>query len=135
MARSDRDLALAGCKRSWTWEVKEGLESMGAGGEATKLMNMQAVECKDVMMAVMDQHQAFWGQFAGVETRKDEVLMRKSLTYEKLFKLDRTPQIPKYFSAPEVSYDDAIRVARFRLSSHFLGVEKGRFFEGSVEAA
>ena len=37
------------------------------------------------------------------------------------------PQISDYFVDDKLSHGDVVRTARFKLGSHFLGVEKGRF--------
>jgi hypothetical protein len=122
VARSDRDLALAGCKSSWVWQVREGMESMGIT-EVTKLMGLQSIDCRGLMSQVEEKQSEFWRQLSGIEEiRQEGVEHRKSRSFDKWFRLGTDPKVPKYFSIAEVSYQEAIRVARFRLGSHFLGV-------------
>ena len=61
--------------------------------------------------------------------RAEAVEHRKLLTYAKYFrKVDQVlPQISEYFGNDKLSHCDVVRTARFKLGSHFLGVEKGRF--------
>ncbi len=41
------------------------------------------------------------------------------------FKKDLNPSIPAYFSMNNLSSEDVKHIARFRLGSHFLEIEKG----------
>jgi hypothetical protein len=129
VVRSEVELAAKGLGKSWAWEVKRGLESMGAREEVAKLMGNQEMDLDEVMHHVETKRQEFWGRFAVVEqVREEKVENRKALTYGRWFKQDVAPLIPKYFSFPQVTYSEAIKVAKFRLGSHELRVEKGKVF-------
>ena len=59
------------------------------------------------------------------DIRSHDALNRRSLTYSHWFKEDVKPSIPAYFSMNNLSSEDVKRIARFRLGSHFLEIEKG----------
>lgn len=133
VARSDRDLAQKNCKHSWLWEVHKRLVSLGSLEEANNMMHLRKLDIQHVTSCVEENHNDVWRRWEAFDSVRVHMIDgRKTLTYARWFKTDRKPRIPKCFSLPQISYEDAIRVARFRLGSHFLMVEKGRY-DSSVD--
>ena len=56
-----------------------------------------------------------------------EVENRKIASYDRWFRFQEPLRLPHYFSLAGLTHEDVVRIARFRLGSHFLRVEKGRF--------
>ena len=128
-ATTDVALAAAGCGGCWTGELP--VVDASSAGEATRdLMSMQAINWAGVCDSVVATYNSIWQPFDGVESpRAEAVEHRKLLTYAKYFrKSDQVlPQISDYFVDDKLSHRDIVRTARFKLGSHFLGVETGRF--------
>jgi hypothetical protein len=134
--RADVALAAAGCGGCWTGEVRNALQKLpvvdasSAGDAARGLMSMQPINWAGVCDSVVDSYNAVWRPFDGVESpRAEAVEHRKLLTYAKYFRKEdqAVPEIADYFVDSSLSHCDVVRTARFKLGSHFLGVEKGRF--------
>ena len=129
-------MAAAGCGGCWTGEVRNALQKLpvvdasSAGDAARDLMSMQPINWAGVCDRVVDSYNAIWRPFDGVESpRAEAVQHRKLLTYAKYFRKEdkAAPRIADYFMDSSLAHCDIVRTARFKLGSHFLGVEKGRF--------
>jgi hypothetical protein len=101
---------------------------MGAVAEAENLMALKPLDRKQVMTSVEGMHAKFWEQFSQLSAvREAGVPHRKAATYCTLFKQGDAPRMPGYSSLPGLLHSDILAVARFRLGSHFLMVERERF--------
>jgi hypothetical protein len=70
----------------------------------------------------------FWSEMPDHNhIRNTSVNNRKSLTYNHWFKESSKPQIPFYSKNKNLSFEDVKSIAHFRLGSHYLEVEQGRF--------
>ncbi len=140
VVQSDLALARDGCHNCWSGEVLAAIRSLpaiatgpdlGRGMQAEEdFMRMGEMDNSEVLERVTAHYASFWRPFEEVDSwRTDGVLHRKTATYCKLFKGQGVvfPKLPKYQKQAGVPYFNVLRCARFRVGSHHLQVERGRF--------
>ena len=127
VAKSERAIAMQGCTKCWWHEVQQGMTSWGID-ELPHFQGFQEVDVKAVHDRVQSKTDSELHRFVGAELRSDTNRPDKPKTacYRVWFWQDWGRKLPVYFSLKELSYEQVVSVARFRLSSHFLMVEKGR---------
>ena len=128
VVKSERAIAEEGCRKCWWHEVREGLASWGMVELGAQLPALQAVDAGAVQDQVQIQVDAELHQFAGADLRSESNRPYKPKTagYRVWFWQDWGRKLPSYFSMKDLTYEEIVSVARFRLGSHFLMVEKGR---------
>ena len=133
VVKSDIGLATEGCTGCWVSEVRTALLELPAHRNITRqaadlLMAGHKLDNTDVLSMVEEQYRRYWHTFEQVQDyRRDEVQSRKMVTYAQCFKLPEVfPKAPirQYARMP---HSLTVKVARFRLGSHHLEVERGRW--------
>jgi Reverse transcriptase (RNA-dependent DNA polymerase) len=128
------DVALASVSNtSWTSQVLSALDSLpilpnnNDNITQSRIRSLQTVNVANVLRQVTLSYTSFWDPFHNLHSfRGLNVPNRKTATYALCFK--RTdPCLPHYLSCNHLSFHDVRNVARFRLGSHNLFVERGRF--------
>jgi hypothetical protein len=129
--RSDVALGSARCKDCWSGEVLHALRELSEADDIADLfLGRGAIEWDDVHSRLCKLYTHYWDQFSQVPTfRVPSAPERKTLTYAQCFLRDECfPPLPGYFHGTASLPLHAVRrVARFRLGSHNLGVERQRW--------
>ena len=140
--RSDITLAEIGCNDCWTSEVRSAIRTLPRTvhrhvEEAEgNLMAGVLIDWEGIDDCLAESYTSLWKLFDGVQCyRTVDAPMRKSLTYAKCFKSEvkEGSGTKCVFSKCQKFYNggftpnDVSRIARFRLGSHNLQVERGRF--------
>ena len=128
---SDVGLAREGCKECWTGEMLSAVQELpDCGGIEESLLSRQCVDWGDVDQRVCQLYSSYWEQYRDVHTfRAPDAPSRKTLTYSQCFRSEECfPALRDYFHSSSVLPLRAVRsVARFRLGSHNLEVERQKF--------
>ncbi len=128
------------CESCWTAEMARALESIGQATEAAEALEMArswaelmrqgnaVTSASSVMAAVQSGYDKLaWQECVGREgsLRLEGAVVRKRLTYYTHFK-PASPVLPAYLRLDAGFHRQIQQMARFRLSCHKLGVERGR---------
>ena len=95
----------------------------------SSLEGLVPLDMHQVMGQVTQKYEDFWKRYEQVDSfRQDFGDGHKTLTYAKCFKPEAIfPSLPAYFMCDQLTPSDVARVARFRVGSHNLRVETGRW--------
>jgi hypothetical protein len=144
--KADAVLAREGCARSWTAELARALGSIAdqagcseqgirwqeAALEGRVIEDGSTVLRGAVLAQLKIAYRAVaWDQFEGIEYPRapslpEGITARKFLTYHCWFRDVQQQSFPEYLRGPASLHHELTQLARFRLGSHALGVEKGR---------
>ena len=127
--KSDIELSVTN-KNCWTAHLLKGIESLACPGfspqsHTDRVSNFNLVDGGGILKAVTIKYEAYWGKLVQTDIRKPDTANRKLSTYATYFAQPNVfPKAPDYFSGVHTS---AKLNAQFRLGSHRLGVETGRW--------
>jgi len=132
---SETNLANEGCEDCWLGEIKQALIGLQAEDEVKDMVEGRSIDWNVIDMKLAINYYSFWNSMEEPYYRDADVDNRKTRTYFHCFhsKVEEVTNTKSIFPFCQkylrhgFSYKDAIRIARFRMGSHNLGVERGRF--------
>jgi hypothetical protein len=144
LAAVKSDVQLAGQMRlssrasCWTRDLLDGLKSLmplddeddAISSARSDVLTVCPVDKDSILRRVWHTYSQNWRMFDDVQDfRVADVLHRKKVTFNQCFLRDEElpPRLPPYLLHVGLSRHEVIQNARFRLGSHNLCVERGRF--------
>ena len=115
---------------SWSYDVLQTLKNIEDPllPLSSSFMNLSPLNLSNTVNVYINRLNKFWSDMPEHTCiRNNCVDNRKSLTYNHWFKESVKPHIPFYSKNKNLSLEDIKSIARFRLGSHYLEVEQGRF--------
>jgi hypothetical protein len=115
---------------SWSYDILQTLKNVEDPllPLSSNFMNLSPLNLSNTVKVYTNCLNKFWSDMPDhTNIRNTCVNNRKSLTYNHWFKESPKPQIPFYSKNKNLSFEDVKSIARFRLESHYLEVEQGRF--------
>ena len=115
---------------SWSYDVLQTLKNIEDPllPLSSSFMNLSPLNLSNTVNVYINRLNKFWSDMPEHTCiRNNCVDNRKSLTYIHWFKESAKPHISFYSKNKNLSLEDIKSIARFRLGSHYLEVEQGRF--------